>query len=301
MSQDMNTRCGFVAILGATNAGKSTLTNLLVGEHVSIVTQKVQTTRFPVRGICLADRAQIILVDTPGLFDAHGNEFQGRMISSALSAGADADRIVFLVDAAKVLRHKDIRPSELPVDALRGKSVWLAFNKIDEVEKQALLDLSARYNAAFPFEETFFISAKTGDGVEHLKERLAQSVPEGPWLFPEDTLTDLPVKLLTAERTREAAFERLHQELPYNLAVVTETIEDEGTRLVISQVIYIKSEKHKPIIVGKGGATIKAIGSKSRRAIEQDLDCKVHLSLFVKVKSNWDRDRELLSSWSLDE
>ncbi len=295
-----DTKCGFVAILGMPNAGKSTLTNLLTGEHVSIVSPKVQTTRFPVKGLFIEDDTQVILIDTPGLFQSKGKLLEEKMVESALAAQGDADLVVYLVDANRAFQTlKKTQDLYMP-EFKQGTKIFLAFNKIDMLEKEALLALTEKYNAAFAFSQTFFISALKGAGIEDLKKEMIKEMPESPWLFPEDQVTDLPLKLFTAELTREALFNRLNQELPYNLAVQTEGIEDKDGRLIISQVIFIKNEKHKPIILGKGGQTIKAIGISARKTMEKDLDQKVHLSLFVKVKKNWDTDRELLSSWMLD-
>lgn len=294
------TKCGFVAILGQPNAGKSTLTNYLTGEHVSIVSPKVQTTRFPVKGLFIDGETQIILIDTPGLFQAKGKLLEEKMVASALAAQGDADLVVYLVDALKA-SHTYQKTKEISLPQFKQDcSVYLVFNKIDKIEKDVLLQLAQAYNSAHNFDKTFFISALNGSGIDDLRQSVAAAMPESPWLFPEDQISDLPLKLFTAELTREALFKRLNQELPYNLAVQTEKIEEEPNRLNISQVILIKNEKHKPIILGKGGQTIKAIGTVARKTMEQDLGQKVHLSLFVKVKKNWDTDRELLSSWMLD-
>ncbi len=300
MNISSDTKCGFVAILGMPNAGKSTLTNLLAGEHVSIVSPKVQTTRFPVKGLFIEDDTQVILIDTPGLFQAKGKLLEEKMVESALAAQGDADLVVYLVDANRAFQTIKKNQELYMPEFTKGASIFLAFNKIDMLEKEALLALSEKFNEAFAFAETFFISALKGSGVEDLKRAMIREMPESPWLFPEDQVTDLPLKLFAAELTREALFNRLNQELPYNLAVQTEKIEDRDGCLIVNQVIFIKNEKHKPIILGKGGQTIKAIGTSARKTMEKDLDQKVHLSLFVKVKKNWDTDRELLSSWMLD-
>ena len=302
--KDQKQNCGFVAVLGAPNAGKSTLTNALVGEHVSIVSSKVQTTRFPVQGIYLGEHnEQVVLVDTPGIFDAKKNSFDDLMVKSAVTAKDDADLIILVVDAARARGRKPTIGSDAGLAALSeaDMDIWLVFNKIDLLSKEDLLKLSADWNATYEFGRTYFISAAKNQGVDDLKQDMAGAMPEGPWLFPEDDITDLPIRLYAAERTREAAFERLHKELPYNLAVVTEDLENRDDIIIIKQVIFIKQDKHKAIILGKGGQTIKAIGSIARRALEKDLGKKVHLELFVKEKKNWDSDRDLLASWRLGE
>lgn len=299
MSTQENTRCGIVALIGAPNAGKSTLTNALVGEHVSIVTAKVQTTRFPVRGIYIHNNTQAILTDTPGLFKPKEDMLEQKMVASALAAADDADIILYMVDAAKALRavEKNKMP-EFP-NLHSSADVFLVFNKVDLIEKEKLLRLAQVYNDQFTFAETFMICAKSGQGTDTLKDKIAERLPVSPYLFPEDEVSDLPLKIYLAELTREAAFNRLHQELPYHLAVVTEKLEEKGDVLHISQLILIKEERHKPIILGKGGQTLKQISSTSRHAMEKELEQKIFLRTFVKVQKNWDSDLALLSSWQL--
>lgn len=299
MSNETQTHCGIVALIGAPNAGKSTLTNALVGEHVSIVTAKVQTTRFPVRGIYIHKNAQAILTDTPGLFKPKEDMLEQKMVASALAAADDADIILYMVDAAKALRalEKNKMP-EFP-ELHASADVFLVFNKVDLIEKEKLLRLAQVYNDQFRFAETFMICAKSGQGTDTLKDKIAERLPVSPYLFPEDEVSDLPLKIYLAELTREAAFNRLHQELPYHLAVVTEKLEEKGDVLHVSQLILIKEERHKPIILGKGGQTLKQISSTSRHAMEKELEQKIFLRTFVKVQKNWDNDLALLSSWQL--
>ena len=292
-----NTKCGFVAMIGAPNAGKSTLTNALVGQHVSIVSSKVQTTRFPVKGIFIEGDSQIVLVDTPGVFKTNKEGLNRAMVQSALQSVSDADLILFVVDVAHANKSLDNAIPEIP--ELTGKNVCLVLNKVDKIDKQVLLELTQKINEKYEFKETFMISALKRQGLERLIERLAEGMPKGPVLFPEDQISDLPLKLYTAERTREAAFERLNKEVPYGLMVETEKVEEGKTKLVIEQVIYIKEERHKPIILGQKGKTIKDIGITARKAIEEELEQEVHLSLFVKVKKGWDHSSQILNSWGL--
>ncbi len=298
----MSTQCGFVAIVGAPNAGKSTLTNALVGQHVSIVSSKVQTTRFPVKGIFIEGQSQVILVDTPGIFrpKEEGGSYvlNSAMVQSALQSAADADMVLLIIDVA--FASKSIDKCLPPMLDLKGKRVSLILNKVDRVDKPVLLDLAQDINARYAFEETFMVSATKKQGLDRLTKKLAEAMPQGPFLFPEDQISDLPMKLYAAERTREAAFERLNKEVPYGLMVETETIEDKGKTLIIKQVIYIREERHKPIILGHKGRTIKEIGMTARLAMEEDMERSIHLSLFVKVKKGWDHSAQVLNSWGLN-
>jgi GTP-binding protein Era len=290
VNANAQTRCGFVALIGAPNAGKSTLLNGLVGSKVSIVSRKVQTTRALVRGIAIEGAAQIIFVDTPGIF-APRRRLDRAMVTSAWGGAGDADVVALLVDARKGMDDEvEAILSGLP--KLKAP-VILILNKIDTVERSTLLKLTADLNARFTFHETFMISALTGDGVPHLKTRLAAMMPEGPWLYPEDQVSDAPLRLLAAEITREKLFERLHDELPYQSTVETDSWKElpDGTAR-IEQTIFVARDGQKKIVIGEGGRTIKAIGQAARREIAEAAEQKVHLFLFVKVRSNWADDPE---------
>jgi GTP-binding protein Era len=290
VNANAQTRCGFVALIGAPNAGKSTLLNALVGSKVSIVSRKVQTTRALVRGIAIEGAAQIIFVDTPGIF-APRRRLDRAMVTSAWGGAGDADVVALLVDARKGM---DDEVEEILSGLAKLKApVILILNKVDTVERSTLLKLTADLNARFTFRETFMISALTGDGVPHLKTQLAAMMPEGPWLYPEDQVSDAPLRLLAAEITREKLFERLHDELPYQSTVETDSWKElpDGTAR-IEQTIYVARDGQKKIVIGEGGRTIKAIGQAARREIADAAEQKVHLFLFVKVRSNWADDPE---------
>ncbi|TAL33566.1 MAG: GTPase Era [Phenylobacterium sp.] len=298
---------GFAAIIGAPNAGKSTLTNRLVGAKVSIVTQKVQTTRFPVRGVALAGDAQIVLVDTPGIF-APRRRLDRAMVRAAWGGAEDADAIVHLVDAPAQLGDKpaDHRAQidvESIVEGLKkaGKKVILALNKVDAVKRDELLAISQKLFETGVYDEVFMISATTGSGVDDLKARLAALMPQGPWLYPEDQTADLPARLLAAEITREKLYLRVHEELPYAAAVETTAFQerkDGGVR--IEQTIYVERESQRPIVLGKGGQTLKWIGQKSREELIQLLDRPVHLFLHVQVDEKWADKRAFYGDLGLD-
>jgi GTP-binding protein Era len=292
------TSCGFAALIGAPNAGKSTLINQLVGTKVSIVSRKVQTTRGTVRGIALEGAAQIIYVDTPGIF-APKRRLDRAMVGAAWGSAADADAAALLVDA-----HKGI---DAEVDAILarlpriGVKKILVLNKIDMVEPPKLLELAAKLNGALPFADTFMISALRGHGVAKLKSSLGSLMPPGPWLYPEDQISDMPLRLLAAEITREKIFERLHDELPYASTVETELWKDLPDGSVrIEQTIYVMREGHKKIVIGEGGRTIKAIGTAARKEIIEAAGQKAHLFLFVKVRENWGDDPERYREMGLD-
>ncbi len=294
------TRAGFVALIGEPNAGKSTLLNRMVGAKVSIVTHKVQTTRARIRGVAIEGRAQIVFVDTPGLFRPR-RRLDRAMVAAAWSGAADADLVVLLVEA-----HRGITPGvEAILEGLAertgGRRVALAINKIDRVEAPSLLALTQALNERFAFERTFLISAEKGHGVDALREWLAAELPEGPWLYPEDQIADLPLRMIAAEMTREKLTLRLHQELPYQLTVETENWQDrkDGSAR-IDQIVYVARDGHKGIVLGDGGQTIKAVGQAARREIEEFLDRKVHLFLQVKVRPNWLEERERFSQMGLD-
>jgi GTP-binding protein Era len=299
------TSCGFVALIGAPNAGKSTLINALVGSKVSVVSRKAQTTRTTVRGIVIEGDAQIIFVDTPGLF-APKRRLDRAMAASAWGAAADADVLALLIDARQELggsRPALSEQTETIVQALAESKVRkvLALNKIDLVDRQALLALAERLNSALEFEETFMISAATGDGLDQLRARLGRMMAPGPWLYPEDQITDAPISAPAAEITREKLFERLHDELPYQATVETDSwkeLPDGSVR--IEQTIFVSRESHKKIVIGEGGRTIKSIGTASRKEIAEANDGPVHLFLFVKVRANWLDDPERYRAMGLE-
>ncbi len=311
MSQ-ATTRAGFAAVLGAPNAGKSTLVNRLVGAKVSIVTQKVQTTRFPVKGVAIVGAAQIVLVDTPGVFKPR-RRLDRAMVRAAWAGAEDADVVVHLVDAqaelavdagegrpADKLAVQDAATIRQGVKAA-GRQAILAVNKIDGVKRERLLALSERLFEAGVYSEVFLISAKTGSGVDDLKGRLAAAMPEGPWLYPAEQTADLPQRLLAAEITREKIYLRLHDELPYAAAVETTAFaEAKRGAIRIEQTIYVERESQRPIVLGKGGQTVKWIGEAARTELGQMLGRPVHLFLTVKVKENWSEAREFYTGVGLD-
>lgn len=295
------TRAGFVALLGEPNAGKSTLLNRMVGAKVSIVTHKVQTTRARIRGIALDGPAQLVFVDTPGLFRPR-RRLDRAMVKAAWGGAADADVVVLLVEAHRGLTDGvrailDALADQLP----KGRTVALAINKIDRVEAPALLALSAELNGLRDFAATFMISAERGHGTDALKHWLAEQVPPGPWLYPEDQIADLPLRLLAAETTREKLTLRLHQELPYELTVETEAWEERKDGSVrIDQIVYVARDGHKGIALGPKGATIKAVGQAARAEIAEFLGRPVHLFLTVKVRPGWLEERERYGEIGLD-
>jgi GTP-binding protein Era len=291
------TRCGFCAIIGAPNAGKSTLVNALAGTKISIVSHKVQTTRSRLRAIVIVGQSQIIFVDTPGIFTPK-RKLDEAMVEGAWASAAEADAVILLTDARRGLDDAALAIIEgLMKNGIRA---FLALNKIDLVEVETLLELAASFNAAFPFQETFMISALNGSGVEKLRDRLAALMPDGPWLYAEDQIADVPLRFLAAETTREKLYERLHEELPYASTVETEKWEDRKDGSVrIDQVIYVERESQRKIVLGKGGQTIKALGQASRLDLEKAFERRVHLFLFVKVRENWAKDPERLRAMGL--
>ncbi len=291
-------RCGYVAIVGAPNAGKSTLVNALVGTKVSIVSPKVQTTRFRVLGILMSGPAQVILVDTPGIFQPR-RRLDRAMVAAAWSGASDADLVCLLVDANRGY-DDDTRAIVEKLRASKRQAV-LILNKVDAVKKEKLLALAADLHAEGLFTDVFMISALKGDGLAPLSKLFAERVPQGPWMFPEDEVSDLPQRMLAAEITREKAFLKLHEELPYALTVETEQWEErpDGSARV-DQVIYIQRESQKAIVVGKGGHQIKAIGAAAREELEALLERRVHLFLHVKVKEDWQDRRTHYSEMGLD-
>jgi len=297
------TRCGFVAIIGAPNAGKSTLINALVGEKVSIVTRKAQTTRSTVRGVLTRGEAQIVFVDTPGLF-APKRRLDRAMVASAWGAAADADALMLLVDARKEAGEAALTEETRSILGALGeerKPKLAVLNKIDLVDRPKLLELAARINAALAFDETFMISAQTGDGLDRLIDRLAATIPAGPWLYPEDQITEAPIRSLAAEITREKLIERLHDELPYQATVETDEWKDmaDGSAR-IEQTIFVAREGHRKIVLGEGGRTIKAIGTAARKDIAEAHGAPVHLFLHVKVRERWLDDPERYRAMGLD-
>ena len=290
MTEDAATRAGFVALIGATNAGKSTLINRLVGAKVAIVSRKVQTTRSTIRGIVMAGQTQIIFVDTPGIFSPR-RRLDRAMVDAAWGGAREADLVALLVDAAGGIG--DEVSGLLGKLAEIGRPKTLLLNKIDLVKREVLLDLTARANAIVPFEATFMISAVTGDGVDDFVAYVAGALPEGPWLYPEDEISDVPLRSLAAEITREKLFDRLHQELPYQATVETEEWKEQKDGSVrIAQTIFVERDSQKKIVIGKGGATIKAISMAARKEIGALAEKPVHLFLFVKVRENWADDPE---------
>jgi GTPase len=292
------TRCGFVALIGAPNAGKSTLLNALVGAKVSIVTRKAQTTRTQVRGIVLEGEAQLIFVDTPGLF-APKRRLDRAMVASAWSGAADADVVGLLVDARKGLTSDAEELLTSLANVKRPKVLIL--NKIDLIERSKLLELSAAIHERHPFIDTFMISAMKGSGVDDLRRGLAKHMAPGPWLYPEDQIADAPLRFLAAEITREKIFERLHDEIPYQCTVETETWQAKKDGSVkIEQVIYVARESQRKIMLGEKGQTIKAVGSAARLDIAEAAETNVHLFLFVKVRENWESDPERYREMKLE-
>ena len=296
----MPTRAGFIALIGEPNAGKSTLLNRLVGAKVSIVTHKVQTTRARIRGVAMRGDSQLIFVDTPGLFRPR-RRLDRAMVAAAWGGAADADVVVLLIEAHRGLTEGVQAILDGLADVAQGRPVALAINKIDRVEAPVLLGLSEKMNAAFDFVRTFMISAEKGYGAEDLMDWLAGEMPDGPWLYPEDQIADLPMRLLAAETTREKLTLRLHQELPYQLTVETESWEErkDGSAR-IDQVIYVARDGHKGILLGHKGETIKSVSKAAREELETFLDRRVHLFLQVKVRPGWLEEAARYSEMGLD-
>ncbi len=293
-------KAGFVALIGEPNAGKSTLLNTMVGSKISIVTHKVQTTRARIRGVALEGESQIVFVDTPGLFKPR-RRLDRAMVAAAWSGAADADIVVFMVEA-----HRGITPGVRAIleelkEMAEHRPIALAINKIDRVSSEALLELTEDLNGQLAFAQTFMISASKGYGVGDLKTWLAQSLPEGPWLYPEDQIADLPMRMIAAEITREKLTLRLHQELPYQLTVETENWQERKDGSVrIEQVVYVMRDGHKGIILGNKGETIKAVSMTARRELSEMLERKVHLFLQVKVRQGWLEEAQRYSAMGLD-
>ncbi len=291
-------RYGFVSVIGLPNAGKSTLTNALVGCKVSIVSRKIQTTRSRILGIALHENAQIVLIDTPGIFKPK-KTLEKAMVSAAFSSFDEAEIILHMVDVAV---KKPLEQNQMILKALDEKSkVILILNKVDKIDKEALLEISKTLNEAFPYDATFMLSALSGKGVNGLADHLAQQLPESDWMYDEDQITDMPMRLMAAEITREKVFDQLHQEIPYAVFVETENWEqfDNGS-VKVSQVIYVQKDSQKGIVLGKGGSKIKAIGQAARKDLEELLETKVHISLFVRVQENWAERAENYRMFGLD-
>ncbi len=298
MADVETTKSGFIAIVGAPNVGKSTLLNRFVGAKVSIVSPKVQTTRSRVLGICIEGNAQAIFIDTPGIF-APRRRLDRAMVAAAWGGAGDADEVLFLVDASRRI----CRDTSDILDKLKDtdREVYLAINKVDLVKKEDLLTLIDELTSRASFTDIFMVSAQTGDGADELLKFLSNKLPDGPWLFPEDQISDMPQRLLAAEITREKIYLQLRQELPYAATVETENWEarDDGS-VKIDQTIYVERPTQKAIVLGKGGAQIKALGEASRRELERLLDTRIHLFLFVKVREKWGDDPERYRDWGLD-
>ena len=296
----MTTRAGFIALIGEPNAGKSTLLNRMVGAKVSIVTHKVQTTRARIRGVAMEGESQLVFVDTPGLFQPRRRLVRA-MVAAAWGGAADADVVILLIEANRGITEGVERILEGLADIGQGRKVALAINKIDRVEAPVLLGLSKEMNDRYDFAETFMISAERGHGVDTLRHWLAGELPEGPWLYPEDQIADLPMRMIAAEMTREKLTLRLHQELPYQLTVETENWEErkDGSARV-DQLIYVVRDGHKGIVLGSKGETIKAVSKASREELEEFLGRKVHLFLQVKVRPNWLDEAERYSEMGLE-
>ena len=292
-------RAGFIAVIGSPNAGKSTLINHFIGQKVTIVTRKVQTTRSVVRGICIHKESQLVFSDTPGIFEPK-RRLDRAMVEAAWGSSSDADIILFLYDAQKSGIDNETNKILDELGQSRKKKI-LVLNKVDLVDNKTLLPLIKNFESICSFDATFIVSALTGEGSKEVLSYLAKNLPKGPWLYPEDEITDLPARLLAAEITREQIFMRLHQELPYATTVETEewTERDDGA-IVINQIIYLKKAGHKKIVIGKNGSMIKMLGKAARLEIEQILERSVHLFLFVKVRENWMDDPDRYKIWGLN-
>ena len=304
MNKDDKTRCGFVAVIGAPNAGKSTLVNTLVGSKVSIVTPKVQTTRMRVRGVAMLDQAQVVFIDTPGIFRPR-RLLDRAMVRSAWMGAGEADAVLLLVDAAAAARDKasiaDARSITDDLRRARRTNVALVLNKVDAIVHERLLPLVEQLNDADVFERVFMISALKGDGLPELKSWCAERMPVGPWLYPPDQAADIPLRMLAAEITREKLFMRLKEELPYATTVESESWSERKDGSVrIEQTIYVERPSQKPIVLGERGQMIKSIGAAARTELERLFERRVHLFLFVKVRERWSEERERLAAIGLD-
>ncbi len=295
----MTTRCGFVALVGAPNAGKSTLLNRIAGAKLSIVSPKAQTTRFRTLGIVMQDNAQIILVDLPGIFKPR-RRLDRAMVNAAWSGSQDADLTLLLVDAKSGLRE-DVREIIAKLSESKGR-IWLVLNKTDLVERGELLPLTQEIGGLISVEHVFMLSARSGEGVSDLMGRLAAELPEGPFLYPEDDLTDLPDRLLAAELVREQIFMQTHEEIPYQATVETESFKERPDGSVrIEVTIYVSRPGHKAILIGEGGHKIKSLGARARMELQELLDRKCHLFLNVKERAGWDEEKARLRAIGLDD
>ena len=295
---DQGGRCGFVALIGAPNAGKSTLLNALVGSKIAIVTHKVQTTRSRLVGVAVHDDSQMIFVDTPGIFEAK-KRLERAMVAAAWEGANDADIIIFMVDATRKIEDS----TRIIAEGLKesSKKAILVLNKIDLVKRDTLLAKTLELNELGEFEETLMISAATGNGLEGLQDKIALNLPKGPWLYPADHLTDITERLLASEITREKFFLRFHDELPYATTIETERWRDlKDGSVRIEQIIYVERDSQKAMVIGKGGKGLKAIGTQAREELEELLDRKVHLFIFVKVRKGWSDDKERYLNMGLD-
>jgi GTP-binding protein Era len=298
MSEVANTRCGFIAVLGAPNAGKSTLINQLVGAKVSIVTHKVQTTRIRIMGIAVREKTQLVFIDTPGIF-APRRRLDRAMVDAAWRGAAEADRIMLVVDAKRGVDQDTQRI----VDGLKKtqRKAFLILNKIDLIKRDELLALAAKLNETGLFEETFMVSALKGDGVSDIMDKLVGLLPPGPWMFPEDQLSDLPQRLMAAEVTREYLFLQTHQEVPYATTVETDSWEEfKDGSVKINQTIYVQRDSQKSIILGKKGVKVKEIGASARQDLMEIFGRNVHLFIHVKVRDKWMDDQSRYSAWGLN-
>lgn len=296
---DPKTYCGFATIIGAPNAGKSTLINSMVGEKVSIVSSKVQTTRTRVLGIVMENDVQIIFMDTPGLFKPGNDRMEKAIVAAAWQGLSESDLVLFVVDSVKGMS----RPVRTIMDRLKnvtGKKYILVLNKVDDIARPKLLELATMMNQAMEFEATFMVSARENDGVSDIVKYVAKRMPEGPYHYPPDQMSDMPMRLLSAEITREKLFRAIHDEIPYDLTVETENWEefDDGS-VKIDQVVFIAREGQKKIILGKGGEMIGKIGTQARVEIEEIMGRRAHLKIFVKVRENWSEDSDHYKLWGL--
>ncbi len=294
-----NTRCGFATIIGAPNAGKSTLINTMVGGKISIVSSKVQTTRTRVLGIVMEGDTQIIFVDTPGLFKPGNDRMEKAIVNAAWQGLGDADLVLFVVDSVKGY-SRPVRTIIERLKGVKGKKYILVLNKVDDIARPKLLELATILNQAMEFEATFMVSARENDGVKDLVKYVAKLMPEGPFHYPQDQMSDMPMRLMAAEITREKLFRAVHEEIPYDITVETENWEqfDDGS-IKIDQAIFVAREGQKKIILGKGGEMIGKIGTQARMEIEEIMGCRVHVKLFVKVRENWSEDSEHYKMWGL--
>ena len=299
----LTTKFGFVSVVGAPNAGKSTLVNQLIGTKVSIVSPKVQTTRTRVTGILAEHGAQVVFIDTPGIFVGAKRQLEQAMVKAAWTGAEEGECILFVVDASRKKLGQDARSVLEGLAKLKWSTPkWLVLNKVDTADKEALMTLSAQLNEEVSFERTYMVSALKGSGVDDLREAIKASVKPGVWMYPEDAVTDVPNRMLCAEITREKLFLSMHQELPYQLTVETEgfEVQKKDGSIKVNQVIYVARSGHKGIILGKGGETLKRIGSQARRELEDIFERRVHLFLFVKVRENWLNDPERYREMGLE-